>query len=164
MQHYTHLTNFNKKLDSYYRQAIAETEKTLNKVGILSISKKAFRSNGTPIDYCHSIWYSCTIEELQTFHSFVGDIVTPHARDIVIEDLRNLKRAKTEFTSGAYRAQKGNYCWSVFILKTIIGIIDDEGETIAFGAKCPPTTKESLIELATLMDAINQQYKQLQTI
>lgn len=69
----------------------------------------------------------------------------------------------TEFTCGIFKAEKGQLCWSVFILNKLVAIIDHEGETVEFNSELPPTTQSSLIELAALMNNIKRQYKQLQT-
>jgi hypothetical protein len=73
---------------------------------------------------------------------------------------------QTEFTCGIYTAsfnECGGPKWFVKTENTSAALIDNDGETIIFLAACPPLTKESLIELAVLMNNIKRQYKQPQT-
>lgn len=92
MSSYLFLTNFNKKLTPYYWEAIKATEKYLKKGSLFSVSKKAFNNKGIPIDHCHSLWYKCSIYDLQIFHSYTDKYVKPKMTDIIIEDLQKLNK------------------------------------------------------------------------
>jgi|SRR6478609_4122017 len=73
---------------------------------------------------------------------------------------------QTEFTCGIYTAEVnecGSQKWFVKTAHTAVALIDKDGEGIRFLAACPSLTKESLVEIAVLMNNIKRQYKQLQT-
>lgn len=70
----------------------------------------------------------------------------------------------TEFTCGIFKSQIDtiNSRWVVYVSESSIGHIIDNGEAIKLYSSTPALTKESLIEIAVLMNNIKRQYKQLQ--
>lgn len=73
----------------------------------------------------------------------------------------------TEFTCGIYTAvfnECGGPHWHIKIVDCVIAIVDADGATIIWCSACPPLTKESLIEVAVLMNNIKRQYIQLNAV
>lgn len=73
---------------------------------------------------------------------------------------------QTEFTCGIFTAHldNPNNRWIIYISESSIGHIIDEGEAIKLYSSTPALTKESLIEIAVLMNNIKRQYKQLNEV